>query len=242
MFGRAMYSLLDQLITDDKSKKPANLKTGKDGLSFPEIKLEPGSVGLNGRRRSGTAQKTQRKVRASDQKPRKRKVYLSVCSKLRFGITMRKPQFLLLFNNQTSGNTRGTPLAVSHVIDPATGLRQAVLPQGIMDYLTIGGDTGNIVIQNGGEFTLADGQEYELIGEADPADPMHVVQTPEEQTIQIIEVDDQTMAQFAQNINMSGMFFHDPSNIQVTEIDPNDPNTVFKVLNPGEIILQDHKV
>jgi len=128
-------------------------------------------------------------------------------------------------------------LTISHVIDPVTGVRH-----GIADYLTLGGD-GNIVIQNGGEFNFDDGQEYELIGEADSVEPIHLVDGGGEQTIQIIEVDDQTMAHFAaQNINMSGMFFGDASNIQVTEIDPNDPNTVFKVLNPGEIYIQDQKI
>jgi len=49
-----------------------------------------------------------------------------------------------------------------------------------------------------------------------------------------VEVDDQTMAQFAaQN---GGLFLPDSSNLQVTQFDPNDPNMqhFIKVLTPGE--------
>jgi hypothetical protein len=106
-------------------------------------------------------------------------------------------------------------------------------------FVTIEGEGGNLILQqNSGEFTLAEGQEYELIGEADAHEPMHGVAMDSDnphQTIEIIEVDDQTMAQLTgQNVNE--MFFQGSDNIQVTEIDPNDPSMghLLKVIDPSQ--------
>ncbi len=120
----------------------------------------------------------------------------------------------------------GTTLPLGQMVFSADMLNQYV-----------GADGGNIIIQEGnGEFTLADGQEYELIGEAETTGPTRTgtFQQFGNETYEIVEVDDQTMAQFAaQN---GGMFVPDSSNIQVTQIDPNDPNMqhFIKVLTPGE--------
>ncbi|OXA52824.1 hypothetical protein Fcan01_12252 [Folsomia candida] len=80
---------------------------------------------------------------------------------------------------------------------------------------------GSFVIQNvnGQEFTLAEGQEYELLGEApvntSSIDPSELVPVDSQQ-IQIIEVDDATMEQIQVHNSMEDM--------QIASIDPNDPN------------------
>lgn len=88
------------------------------------------------------------------------------------------------------------------------------------EYVTL--NDGNIIqIQNlhpGQEFTLAEGQEYELIGEAASTaaiDPMDI-HPSENQQIQIIEVDDATMEQIEVH--------NSTENMQIASVDPNDPN------------------
>ena len=108
-----------------------------------------------------------------------------------------------------------------------------------------GHDVGNVIIQNSGDFTLAEGQEYELIGEADPNNPIQVLEVLKEQnesnnTIEIIEVDDQTLAQLTSQ-NLGNFIIQEPGgDFEVQEIDANDPNFrhLVKALNPSNVVYQ----
>jgi len=108
-----------------------------------------------------------------------------------------------------------------------------------------GGDVGNVIIQNSNDFSLAEGQEYELIGEADSGNPIQVLEvrgedSGENNTIEIIEVDDQTLAQLTQQ-NVGNFIIQEPnSGFEVQEIDANDPNFrhLVKALNPGTVMYQ----
>jgi len=93
---------------------------------------------------------------------------------------------------------------------------------------TLDSNSGNVVVQNAADFTLAEGQEYELIGEVDPNDVQVVEmikERPNSPQIEIIEVDDHTLAQLAAQ-NMGGMFLQDSGQIHVnmSEIDVNNPS------------------
>jgi hypothetical protein len=133
----------------------------------------------------------------------------------------------------SSGNYTGTVLTPGemHMVE------QLVLQEG--------GDVGNVIIQNSGDFTLAEGQEYELIGEADPNNPIQVLEVLKEEneannTIEIIEVDDQTLAQLTSQ-NLSNFIIQEPnSDFEVQEIDADDPNFrhLVKALNPGTVVYQ----
>jgi len=106
-------------------------------------------------------------------------------------------------------------------------------------YMDVG--ENNLIIQNGTGFTLAEGQEYELIGETEPSPQQrhtHTFQQFGNETYEVVEVDDQTMAQLA--ANNGGMFLPDASNLQVTQFDANDPNiqNLIKVLTPEEFYEQ----
>lgn len=92
------------------------------------------------------------------------------------------------------------------------------------EYITLN-DGSNIVIQNvqGQEFTLAEGQEFEIIGESQSnnntintssIEPIELLPADNQQ-IQIIEVDDATMQQIE---------VHNGDNMQIASVDPNDPN------------------
>jgi len=82
-------------------------------------------------------------------------------------------------------------------------------------------------------FSLEDGQTYEIVGEVGTED---VVQGAKGEAIEIIEVDEETMARLtAQN---AGMTFQNSgtSGIQIATLDPSDPNInqILKAINPTE--------
>lgn len=79
-------------------------------------------------------------------------------------------------------------------------------------------------------FSLGDGQTYEILGEVGGSE------VTKGEAIEIIEVDDETMAKLtAQN---SGMIFQNstPGAIQVSTLDPSDPNIsqILKAINPSQ--------
>lgn len=99
---------------------------------------------------------------------------------------------------------------------------------GVEQFITLGNESGNLIVQNGGQFTLAEGQEYEVIGESDGNNQIQVMESENNEEIEIIEVDDQTMAQLtAQN-----MFFPNSGSIQVSELDPN-MGQILRMINPS---------
>ncbi|XP_021949859.1 uncharacterized protein LOC110847259 [Folsomia candida] len=82
-------------------------------------------------------------------------------------------------------------------------------------------------------FSLGDGQTYEILGEVGSSE---MVQGTKGEAIEIIEVDDETMAKLtAQN---SGMMFQNSASgsIQVATLDPSDPNIsqILKAINPSQ--------
>jgi hypothetical protein len=93
--------------------------------------------------------------------------------------------------------------------------------------------TTSIPVSNSGtstSFSLADGQTYEILGEVGGSE---VVQGSKGEAIEIIEVDDETMAKLtAQN---SGMFQNStPGSIQM--LDTSDPSIsqLLKAINPSQ--------
>jgi hypothetical protein len=80
-------------------------------------------------------------------------------------------------------------------------------------------------------FSMLDGQEYEVIGEVEGPIGNEVVQmvdmakSNKNEGIEIIEVDDETMAKLT--ASNPGLFFQNPApggQIQVATLDPSDPN------------------
>jgi len=90
----------------------------------------------------------------------------------------------------------------------------------------------------GSSFTLDDGQEYELIGEVDPAgnEIVEMKPTPSQPQYEIIEVDDETLAKLTSAKNSVVVLPEgaaSSSNLHGTRIDANDPNLsqILKAIN-----------
>jgi len=97
------------------------------------------------------------------------------------------------------------------------------------------GDGSNIIVQNYGDFSLADGQEYQLVGEAtDGHDPVEVVEATGNEKIEIIEVDDATMAQLSASQSVGSVLLQqDNSSFQVSGMESSDQ--IIKVLNSSNV-------
>lgn len=92
---------------------------------------------------------------------------------------------------------------------------------------------GNLVVPKAPDFALTEGEEYELLGEVDPNEVkvLEVVKhSDKDQSIEIIEIDDDTMAQMSFPSSDGEFIFHDPSNLQATAFDPNSDHNLSQIL------------
>jgi len=88
-------------------------------------------------------------------------------------------------------------------------------------------------------FKLSDGQEYELIGEVEGNEVVQVLEMSKDsknESIEIIEVDDETMAKIT--AHNSGVFFQNSESgaVQVASLDPSDPkiSQILQTMNTSQ--------